>query len=306
MKYLLIGLSFLTLTFNAFALTPQKIYADSVKAILCLRDAESENLCDGTGFFVKYENEIFLVTNNHMLPPDLKIEPQKKAEEIDLPNMIAISGSGKEFRGLKLRHTNPKTDIAVIKVSNFQEGEDTYLEIAGSKENSSVGDDSYWIGNPDGLKEFTFSIGYIGKIENNGLSDELQIHGTGFHGSSGSPFINNDGKIIGILTSGPSKDEIIKIPSRYKGVKPLKIKQRSEYEEIQLGSRKESILKALEIAKAYRHSNSAKDNQIAADVATAEIHSENIGQAEPKNDLASLIRELKAYTPPEERKLGSL
>ena len=295
MKYVLIGLTFLTLTFNSFALTPQDIYSNSVNAILIL----NSDIGSGTGFFLGKDG--IVITNNHMVQnPNV---PQKEAKDIDVSRMTGKSKNNREYSGFKLLYTDPVADIAVLKISNRQEN-DTFLELAGPEEKLTIGDDSFWIGNPGGLWKFTFSKGYLGEIEKNGNSFDLQFHGVGFHGSSGSPFLNKDGRIIGILATGNYRSETIYLESPKNGEK-IELNQIKAHEGVVFGSSKESILKALENARANYPSNTVVDDQIININSPTRGSTGNENSNVSKNDLASLIRELKAYTPPSEVRLGS-
>ena len=266
----LIMLSFLTLTVNAFALTPQKNYENSVKAVLIL-DYEK---CDGTpkqatGFFIGSEGVI--LTNYHVV------------RNTNLKTMIGKSIKDTIYSNFEILSVDPDSDIAVLKVSGIQEKE-SYLELVSSEKKYLIGDEVNWIGHPIGAENFTFSNGYISQLSTKGNVETIQFNGVGYHGNSGSPILNSDGEVIGILHGGTD------------GFKKLQ----EEVGNVMLGSGRENINQALQMAK-----NIIPVAQICrTSITESKSTLSNINES--KNDLASLIRELKAYTPPEERKLGSL
>ncbi len=122
----------------------------------------------------------------------------------------------------------------------------------------------------------------------------LQFNGVAYHGSSGSPLLNSDGEVIGIIHSGLENSSKNVIGTG-------------------LGSGRNNISEVLDRALNQYPVNTISEataepiNEITAS-ATISESSENartLVNTEPKNDLASLIRELKAYTPPSEVRLGS-
>lgn len=272
MKYMLIGLSFLTLTFNASALTSQDVYTNSVNAVLYLEFYEDggtncpiggANSCHATGFFVEEDGIVF--TNHHV--------------EGDAVTMTGRSNLGNNYTNFTVLYSDEYSDIAVLKVSKRKEN-DTFLNLGSNKSETKVGDKVFWIGHPATLK-FSFSEGYISNlnVEKEGKLIDLQYNGVGFGGSSGSPVLNTDGQVIGIHRR---KDE--------------------DVEGVRFGSGLNHIEKALKIAKARLNTLNTEVKENDFPIENKSPYSE---ETNSKNDLASLIRELKAYTPPSEVRLGS-
>jgi S1-C subfamily serine protease len=265
MKYVLIGLSFLTITFNSFALIPAEVYSKSVTAVLFLEtDKGTENGGLGTGFFIG--NEGLVLTNHHMVE--------------GISTLVGTSYNRNKYTGFTLLYADRDSDIAVLKVDRIQEN-DTFLDLEKAEKITLIGDSISWIGHPAGNK-FSFSVGNISNIKINGYVETLQYNGVAFGGSSGGPLLSDEGNVIGIHHAS---DRIVN--------------------GIRYGSSKNNIAQAIEIAK-NKYTNYFKGNtSIAKNESSETKNSMDSNFEEPKNDLASLIGELKAYTPPSEVRLGS-
>ncbi len=151
------------------------------------REYKQSGLGSGVIYF-KRGKEYFIITNNHVV------------EGVD---KIQVTIDQKKFYAAKLVGTDPRVDIAVIKI----ETEDT-LQVAkfGDSDKLNVGDFVIAIGNPFGLYG-TMTFGIISALGRTDIaSDRLNL--TNFiqtdaainPGNSGGPLINLDGEVIGINT----------------------------------------------------------------------------------------------------------
>ncbi|EBA03910.1 possible serine protease [Rhodobacterales bacterium HTCC2150] len=137
----------------------------------------------GSGFVISADG--YIVTNNHVID---------KADEI----MIEFF-SGLELEA-KLVGTDPKTDIALLKVES-----DVPLEFVefGNSDVARVGDWVMAVGNPLG-QGFSVSAGII-SARNRSLSgtydDFIQTDAAINKGNSGGPLFNMDGDVIGVNTA---------------------------------------------------------------------------------------------------------
>jgi S1-C subfamily serine protease len=271
MKKLLIGLSFLTLTFNAFALNGVEIYDRHSSAVIYLEIETNEGPGHGTGFFIHESGLIF--TNKHMIHP--------KTEDGRLLELKSIKGytlNGTDAYEVQIIAEHEIADVALLKVEKKKKS-DTILKI--SKTSPKVGEEIFLIGNPKTMSHSLTSgiLSFVGpfKLDKMDTDEGIRLQHTAptLPGSSGSPILNKDGEVIGIHNSG------------FKTTQGFNFGYHSVY-------LKEMLDKFLN-----SNSNNKKEP-------TEIVKSEFKNSTESKNDLASLIRELKAYTPPEERKLGSL
>ncbi len=136
----------------------------------------------GSGFFVSADG--YIVTNNHV---------------IDNGSQYTVVMNDGEEVDAKLVGTDPKTDLAVLKV----EGDDfTYVEF--DKDLARVGEWVVAVGNPFGLGG-TVTAGIVSgqnrDIGSGPYDDFLQIDAAVNKGNSGGPAFNLNGEVIGVNTA---------------------------------------------------------------------------------------------------------
>ena len=138
---------------------------------------------EGSGFFVSADG--YIVTNNHVV---------QKAKTVTVTTQ-----DGKTLDA-KVVGTDPKTDLAVIKVNEAGD----YPFVALSKETARIGDWVVAIGNPYGLGG-TVTAGIIsaeGRDIGDGPYDRfLQIDAPINRGNSGGPTFNMKGEVVGVNTA---------------------------------------------------------------------------------------------------------
>ena len=145
------------------------------------RPRRSEAL--GSGFVISADG--YIVTNNHVI---------EKADEIEIEFY-----SGKRLQA-KLVGTDPKTDIALLKVET-----DTPLAFVsfGNSDLMRVGDWVVAMGNPLG-QGFSVSAGIVsarGRALSGTYDDYLQTDAAINKGNSGGPLFNMDGLVVGVNTA---------------------------------------------------------------------------------------------------------
>ncbi|AXC49868.1 Do family serine endopeptidase [Paracoccus suum] len=136
----------------------------------------------GSGFVISADG--FVVTNNHVIEDADKIEVEFK--------------DGHK-RAAKVIGTDPKTDIALLKV----EGTDLPFVQFGDSDKARVGDWVLALGNPLG-QGFSASSGIISarNRELTGTYDDfLQTDAAINRGNSGGPLFNLDGEVVGVNTA---------------------------------------------------------------------------------------------------------
>lgn len=137
----------------------------------------------GSGFVISEDG--YIVTNNHVID---------KADEIEIEFF-----NGKRLDA-KLVGTDPKTDIALLKVES-----DTPLPFVpfGNSDLMRVGDWVLAMGNPLG-QGFSVSSGIVsarGRALSGTYDDYLQTDAAINKGNSGGPLFNMDGQVIGVNTA---------------------------------------------------------------------------------------------------------
>ena len=139
----------------------------------------------GMGSGVVIDGRGFILTNNHVV---------SDADEVKV-----TFHDGKTVAG-KVVGTDPKTDLAVVKVENIKVTPAKF----GDSAKMQVGEWTIAIGNPLGL-DHTVTVGVLSAKGRSGFhmvqyEDFLQTDASINPGNSGGPLVNLDGEIIGINT----------------------------------------------------------------------------------------------------------
>lgn len=137
----------------------------------------------GSGFVISEDG--YIVTNNHVI---------EGADEITIEFF-----SGKQLKA-KLVGTDPKTDIALLKVDAE---EPLPFVTFGDSDLMRVGDWVMAMGNPLG-QGFSVSAGIVsarGRELSGSYDDFIQTDAAINRGNSGGPLFNMDGQVIGVNTS---------------------------------------------------------------------------------------------------------
>jgi serine protease Do len=146
------------------------------------RDLKQQNL--GSGFIV--DKEGYILTNNHVVG---------KADDIKV-----TLADGRSYQA-ELKGTDPKTDIALIKIDAEN---DLPVAALGDSDALEVGEWVMAIGNPFGLKH-TVTVGVVsakGRTIGAGPYDDfIQTDASINPGNSGGPLINMKGEVVGINTA---------------------------------------------------------------------------------------------------------
>jgi serine protease Do len=137
----------------------------------------------GSGFFISADG--YAVTNNHVVD---------HAESVEV-----TTDDGKTYSA-KVIGTDPKTDIALIKV----EGRSDFPHVALADKPSRIGDWVIAVGNPFGLGG-TVTAGIVSArgrdIGAGPYDDFIQIDAPVNKGNSGGPTFDVDGNVIGVNTA---------------------------------------------------------------------------------------------------------
>ena len=141
------------------------------------------SMAQGSGFFISADG--YIVTNNHV---------------VDHATEVTITTSDGKTMPAKVIGTDPKTDIALLKVK----GEGTYPFVDFASQSPRVGDWVIAVGNPFGLGG-TVTAGIVSArgrdIGSGPYDDFLQIDAPVNHGNSGGPTFNTDGEVVGVNTA---------------------------------------------------------------------------------------------------------
>ncbi len=140
-------------------------------------------MSQGSGFFISADG--YVVTNNHVIDKGMEVE---------------VTTDGGQTLTAKVVGTDPKTDLALLKVQ--EEGNYPYVSLA--KSTPRVGDWVVAVGNPFGLGG-TVTAGIVSArgrdIGAGPYDDFLQIDAAVNRGNSGGPAFNLNGEVIGVNTA---------------------------------------------------------------------------------------------------------
>lgn len=136
----------------------------------------------GSGFVISADG--FVVTNNHVIAGAEK---------------ILVSFDQKEQLSAKLIGTDPRTDLALLKIQSDK----TFPHVRFAKKISREGDWVVAVGNPFGLGG-TVTAGIVSALSRDigsGPYDFIQIDAAVNRGNSGGPTFNLQGEVIGVNTA---------------------------------------------------------------------------------------------------------
>lgn len=142
------------------------------------------SLAQGSGFVISEDG--YVVTNNHV---------------IDKASEIQVQFDEDSKYDAELIGTDPRTDLALLKIKNKDNVKFTHVKFAG--EPVRVGDWVLAVGNPFGLGG-TVTAGILsaqGRDIGSGPYDYLQIDAAVNRGNSGGPTFNLKGEVIGVNTA---------------------------------------------------------------------------------------------------------
>jgi serine protease Do len=144
---------------------------------LYMFDSDGQLIASGTGFFVAPN---VLVTNFHVIHGTASA-------------IAKFAGSDKQYQVQSVLASDPKDDLAVLYVPGTNA---PTLKLASYA--PRIGQAVYVAGSPLDL-EGTFSQGILSSIREDGT---LQVTAPVSHGNSGSPVLDAQGNVIGVINSG--------------------------------------------------------------------------------------------------------
>lgn len=145
----------------------------------------------GTGFAIEHNNELLIVTNQHVVP-------------FDDQEYFLITHDHEKYKA-KLIYSNKEDDVAFLKLN--QKVNIPPLKLQTDVSDIKLGDSVFTIGNPYDFL-FSYSSGVVSNLNEDvvfedGDFDELLIQTTinVNPGNSGGPLLNDKGEVLGIVSS---------------------------------------------------------------------------------------------------------
>jgi serine protease Do len=163
----------------------QSAFADFVQlvarakpAVVQLEVQTDDDFKSGTGFFISPNG--YLVTNAHVI-----------AGASRRSDIVAMSNDGTHYLVERIAYMDPDADIAILKCDCTGVA---YLQLE-LRDDAAEGQSVLVIGNPEGLQG-TVSNGLVAAIRTE--ENLIQITAPISPGSSGSPVLNEDGRVVGV------------------------------------------------------------------------------------------------------------
>lgn len=175
-----------------------------------------------TGFLIDASNN-FIVTNAHVI---------KEARH----QLIVENIKGDQFKAEAV-YVNVDNDLAILKITDNDFKKLAPLPYSIRRTNAELGEQIFMLGYPK--QEIVYGEGYV-SAKNGYQLDTIycQLSTSANEGNSGSPVINKNGELVGIITSMETNAEgvvfAIKSPNIYKAVD--EVKKIKDYENIKIAT----------------------------------------------------------------------
>ena len=142
----------------------------------------NKKISTGTGFLI--DGKGYLITSAHVVRGATRIEVQNSLGEYDA----------------RIIQLDPTADLALLKIDDTSYHAFNGLPYGISKTDGELGEDLFILGYP--RPEIVYGKGYLSAATGfEGDTTEFELTIAANPGNSGTPVLNNDGQVIGILTS---------------------------------------------------------------------------------------------------------
>ena len=184
----------------------------------------------GTGFLI--DTKGYIITNAHVLKGT---------------GAVVVNSKGQEFK-VSILHVDKSRDLAILKINDDDYTPLRSLPYGIRKNNSDLGEQIFTLGYP--RNDIVYGEGYLSArtgFNSDSLSYQIQISAN--PGNSGAPVFNNNGEVIGIVSTRQAEAEgvafAVKSKNIYQMVSELKEKD-SSLNRIKIPARSAGTLRGME------------------------------------------------------------
>ena len=154
----------------------------------------------GTGFLI--DGKGYIVTNAHV---------------IDKATRVVVQNDLGQFK-VRIIHIDPEADLAFLKIEDTAYRFPSTLPYGISKTGAELGEELFTLGYPRG-DAIVYGEGYVSArtgFEGDTLSYQIAIPAN--HGNSGTPVLNKDGDVVGIVRASQENTQMTAFAIRSKNI----------------------------------------------------------------------------------------
>ena len=181
--------------------TENSIFSKINGSIVTITSIYGNMASNGTGFFIKYNNKLYIITAAHVI---LNNNRDDRPDTI-LASVVNINGTNdKKAFVCKTIGVAAYADIAVLEVENQSINTNHKYLNFGESRKLNPGDNCYIVGYALGIDELSISDGVIrdNKYVIGNIMESMCSAVISYDGNSGGPVLNKFGEIIGIVSYG--------------------------------------------------------------------------------------------------------
>lgn len=185
----------------------------------------------GTGFLI--DTKGYVVTNAHVLKGT---------------GAVVVNNKGQEFK-VTVVHVDRARDLAILKINDADYEPLKSLPYGIRKNNSDLGEQIFTLGHPRSDNDIVYGEGYLAaRTGYNGDTLSYQIQISANPGNSGAPVFNNNGEVIGIVSTRQAEAEGVTFAIKSRNIYQMvnQLKEKDSLNKIKIPARSAGTLKGMD------------------------------------------------------------